>query len=279
MQTRPASRIALSAARGRTRAATAGPMSGSVAASLGSTRAAARTSMRHSTSCGSTRSPWENPPLLIVSDMMRFRIRTNWTNSVSVTHEFTLDDLGDGPIRDKLKWAMSDPERLRPGETRQAVTERGGGDLRRACARLAGLGPRSANGGSLRQPTGVLHVRRGRGPAARQTCSPGCWNAHAVIPKSSRTTPRDCSGQWLRAAMSGSSGWRGSTAGCSTTIPRCRSTGRGSRRRSRRRHSTGRRSTRRSSARFSSGASTRTSARSSGRTTPTATRSCGSSSR
>jgi len=23
----------------------------------------------------------ENPPLLIVSDMLRFRIRTNWTNS------------------------------------------------------------------------------------------------------------------------------------------------------------------------------------------------------
>ena len=66
----------------------------------------------------------ENPPLLIVSDMERFRIRTNWTNSVSVTHEFTLDDLADGATRDKLKWAMSEPERLRPGETRQGVTER-----------------------------------------------------------------------------------------------------------------------------------------------------------
>ena len=66
----------------------------------------------------------ENPPLLIVSDMARFRIRTNWTNSVSETHEFTLDDLADGATRDKLKWAMSEPERLRPGETRQAVTER-----------------------------------------------------------------------------------------------------------------------------------------------------------
>ena len=66
----------------------------------------------------------ENPPLLIVSDMARFRIRTNWTNSVSATHEFTLDDLAAGATRDKLKWAMSEPERLRPGETRQAVTER-----------------------------------------------------------------------------------------------------------------------------------------------------------
>ena len=66
----------------------------------------------------------ENPPLLIVSDMARFRIRTNWTNSVSETHEFTLEDLTDAAIRDKLKWAMSDPERLRPGESRRALTER-----------------------------------------------------------------------------------------------------------------------------------------------------------
>ena len=66
----------------------------------------------------------ENPPLLIVSDMRRFQIRTNWTNSVSKTHEFGLDDLVDAAVRDKLKWAMSDPERLRPGETRQTLTER-----------------------------------------------------------------------------------------------------------------------------------------------------------
>ncbi len=66
----------------------------------------------------------ENPPLLIVSDMLRFRIRTNWTNSVSRTYEFGLDDLADAATRDKLKWAFSDPERLRPGETRQALTEK-----------------------------------------------------------------------------------------------------------------------------------------------------------
>ena len=74
----------------------------------------------------------ENPPLLIVSDLVRFRIRTHWTNSVSETHELTLDDLADPAGRDKLKWAMSDPERLRPGESRQALTER-------AAATFAGL--------------------------------------------------------------------------------------------------------------------------------------------
>ena len=65
----------------------------------------------------------ENPPLLIVSDMQRFRIRTNWTNSVSKTYQFDLEDLADAATRDLLKWAFSDPERLRPGETRQALTE------------------------------------------------------------------------------------------------------------------------------------------------------------
>ena len=66
----------------------------------------------------------ENPPLLIVCDMLRFRIRTNWTNCVSKTYEFGLDDLADAATRDRLKWAFSDPERLRPGETRQSLTEK-----------------------------------------------------------------------------------------------------------------------------------------------------------
>lgn len=64
-----------------------------------------------------------NPPLLIVSDMEQFRICTNWTNSVSETHEFELEDLGRADVRNLLKWAMSDPERLRPGITRQTLTE------------------------------------------------------------------------------------------------------------------------------------------------------------
>ncbi len=66
----------------------------------------------------------ENPPFLIVSDMARFRIRTNWTNTVSQTYEFELDGLTDAANRDKLKWALSDPERLRPGESCRALTER-----------------------------------------------------------------------------------------------------------------------------------------------------------
>jgi len=65
----------------------------------------------------------ENPPLLIVCDFDRFRIHTNWTNSISEVHDFTLDDLRDAKIRQKLKWAWREPERLRPGKTRAELTE------------------------------------------------------------------------------------------------------------------------------------------------------------
>ena len=66
----------------------------------------------------------ENPPLLIVSDMIRIRICTNWTNSVSKTYEITLDHIHDARHRDTLKWALSDTEKLRPDQTRRSLTER-----------------------------------------------------------------------------------------------------------------------------------------------------------
>ena len=82
----------------------------------------------------------ENPPLLIVSDMLRFRIRTNWTNSVSKTYEFGLDELADAVTRDRLKWAFSDPERLRPGETRQSLTEQAAQSFATVAQSLRGRG-------------------------------------------------------------------------------------------------------------------------------------------
>ena len=65
----------------------------------------------------------ENPPLLIVCDLDRFVVRTNWTNTVSEKHEFNIEDLRDPRNLQVLKSAMSDPEALRPGKTRQDLTE------------------------------------------------------------------------------------------------------------------------------------------------------------
>jgi type II restriction/modification system DNA methylase subunit YeeA len=65
----------------------------------------------------------QNPPLLIVSDMDRIVIRTNFTNTVQETHTVSLDDLVLIEKRRMLKWAFSDPERFRPDMSREQLTE------------------------------------------------------------------------------------------------------------------------------------------------------------
>lgn len=82
----------------------------------------------------------ENPPLLIVSDMDRFRVHTNWTNTVQQVHEFALDDLADGATRDLLRHAFTDPERLRPAKTRQMLTEQAAEEFAKLAQRLRDRG-------------------------------------------------------------------------------------------------------------------------------------------
>jgi type II restriction/modification system DNA methylase subunit YeeA len=65
----------------------------------------------------------DNPPLLIVSDMERIRIHTNWTNTVSERHDLALQDLRDAAKRDLLRNCFTNPEALKPVQTRQALTE------------------------------------------------------------------------------------------------------------------------------------------------------------
>jgi type II restriction/modification system DNA methylase subunit YeeA len=78
----------------------------------------------------------ENPSLLVVCDLHRFRIHTNWTNSVSQVHEFTLDELRDARVRQTLKWVWSDPEKLKPGKTCAALTEEAAAEFARLAQRL-----------------------------------------------------------------------------------------------------------------------------------------------
>ena len=78
----------------------------------------------------------ENPPLLVVCDMDRFRIHTNWTNTISEVQEFGVDDLRDAAIRQKLKWVLSDPDRLKPGKTREALTEEAAAEFAALAQRL-----------------------------------------------------------------------------------------------------------------------------------------------
>ncbi|WP_197728969.1 class I SAM-dependent DNA methyltransferase [Rhizobium ruizarguesonis] len=71
----------------------------------------------------------ENPPLLVVSDLNRFQIHTNWTNTVSRTYEISLEDLKQPEKRMILLAVLSDPEKLRPDKTRQSLTEEAAGDF------------------------------------------------------------------------------------------------------------------------------------------------------
>ena len=63
-----------------------------------------------------------NPPLLIVSDLRRIRIHTNWTYVVSTTIDIPAAELLRPERRALLKNAFADPDRLRPTRTRQALT-------------------------------------------------------------------------------------------------------------------------------------------------------------
>ena len=68
----------------------------------------------------------ENPPLLVVCDLERFEIHTNFTNLSPVTYAFTLADLAgpdpSEPLR-ILRAVFTDPEALRPTVTPAQLTE------------------------------------------------------------------------------------------------------------------------------------------------------------
>lgn len=65
----------------------------------------------------------ENPPLLVVSDMERIEVHTNFTNSVKQIHLFTLDDLLDPRHLDQLRRVWTDPDTFRAPQTTAQATE------------------------------------------------------------------------------------------------------------------------------------------------------------
>ena len=82
----------------------------------------------------------ENPPLLVTSDIERITIRTNWTNAVSERHEVRLEEMAD-PVRlGVLKSVFADPERLRPGTTRAALTAKAAAEFADLAGRLRSRG-------------------------------------------------------------------------------------------------------------------------------------------
>lgn len=65
-----------------------------------------------------------NPPLLVVSDCRDIIIHTNFTNTVQETHFIALEEIGEPENLQKLTWLFNEPERLKPDQTREAVTDK-----------------------------------------------------------------------------------------------------------------------------------------------------------
>ncbi len=64
-----------------------------------------------------------NPPLLVVCDMDRLVVRTNFTGTVPAVHELALEKLGEPRNLEILHHVFFDPEKLKPGKTSEAVTQ------------------------------------------------------------------------------------------------------------------------------------------------------------
>jgi SAM-dependent methyltransferase len=66
----------------------------------------------------------ESPPILVVCDLNRFEIHTNFTNTPATVYEFTLEDLLNEPAEPLgiLKAVMRSPADLKPGRTRADLT-------------------------------------------------------------------------------------------------------------------------------------------------------------
>ena len=64
----------------------------------------------------------QNPPLLIVCDLDRFEIHTNFTGTVKHVYKFSLAELAEPENIDILRRVFTDPQSLKPGQTAEAVT-------------------------------------------------------------------------------------------------------------------------------------------------------------
>lgn len=82
----------------------------------------------------------DNPPLLVVCDMETIEIHTNWTNTVHQVYRIGIEDLREAHHRATLKAVFSDPEKLKPGQTRQGLTEKAAREFAGLALRLRSRG-------------------------------------------------------------------------------------------------------------------------------------------
>ena len=89
-----------------------------------------------------------NPPLLVVCDLDRIVVRTNFTRTVPAVFEVPLETMGEPRSLEILRAVFFDPEKLKPGRTSEAMTAE-------AAAHLGGVAESMRVRGL--DPAGVAH--------------------------------------------------------------------------------------------------------------------------
>lgn len=82
----------------------------------------------------------ENPPLLVVCDLDRFVVHTNFTNTAKQTYQWTNDEIGRPENLRVLRALFADPEALRPEKTLSQVTEEAAADFAKLAPMLTARG-------------------------------------------------------------------------------------------------------------------------------------------
>ena len=156
----------------------------------------------------------DNPPLLVVCDMDRFEVHTNFTRTAKQVYDFDLAGLATPANLDILRKVFLDPKLFSPGMTARRSPRRrpnGSPNWPTACA-SGHPAQRAAHflmklmfcmfGEESGLPEGVLRQ------AARDGQGESCQAGRGCDPSSSR---------WPRRALSAATTSPGSTAACSPT--------------------------------------------------------------
>jgi type II restriction/modification system DNA methylase subunit YeeA len=82
----------------------------------------------------------ENPPLLVVCDMDRIVVHTNFTGRPTVVHDIPLRKLEEPANLEIVRAVFHDPEKLKPGTTREAITQEAASRFAEIAQTLRGRG-------------------------------------------------------------------------------------------------------------------------------------------
>lgn len=78
----------------------------------------------------------DNPPLLVVCDLDRIEVHTNFTGTAKRIHAISLENFGDPASLETLRNVFFHPEKLRPGVTSEAITAAAASKMAQIAVRL-----------------------------------------------------------------------------------------------------------------------------------------------